>query len=72
MKEKNFIELRMFECLYRTYSYARTSQVKIPIFNKKRKKGEDIQYQEVDINVTKNKCDMRGHTGFLLFGINKD
>ena len=72
MKENNFIELRMFECLYRTYSYARTSQVKIPIFNKKRKKGEDIQYQEVDINVTKNKCDMRGHTGFLLFGINKD
>ena len=34
MKENNFIELRMFECLYRTFSYARTSQVKIPIFNK--------------------------------------
>ena len=72
MKENNFIELRMFECLYRTYSYARTTQVKIPVFNKKRKKGEEIQYQDVDINVTKNKCDMRGHTGFLLFGMNKD
>ena len=72
MKENNFIELRMFECLYRTFSYARTTQVKIPIINKKRKKGEEIQYQQVDINVTKNKCDMRGHTGFLLLGINKD
>ena len=72
MKDNNFIELRMFECLYRTFSYARTTQIKMPIFNKKRKKGEEIQFQDVDINVTKNKCDMRGHTGFLLFGINKD
>ena len=72
MKENNFIELRMFECLYRTFSYARTTQVKVPIINKKRKKGEEIQFQEVNIDVTKNKCDMRGHTGFLLFGINKD
>ena len=72
MKENNFIELRMFECLYRTFSYARTSQVRMPIINKKRKKGEEIQFQTVDINITKNKCDMRGHTGFLLFGINKE
>ena len=72
MKDNNFIELRMFECLYRTFSYARTTQIKMPIFNKKRKKGEEIQFQDVDINVTKNKCDMRGHTGFRLFGINKD
>jgi tRNA (adenine57-N1/adenine58-N1)-methyltransferase len=72
MKENNFIELRMFECLYRTFSYARTTQIKVPIINKKRKKGEEIQFQEVNIDVTKNKCDMRGHTGFLLFGINKD
>jgi tRNA (adenine57-N1/adenine58-N1)-methyltransferase len=72
MKENNFIELRMFECLYRTFSYARTAQVKMPVINQKRKKGEQIQFQEFDINVTKNKCDMRGHTGFLLFGINKN
>jgi tRNA (adenine57-N1/adenine58-N1)-methyltransferase len=72
MKENNFIELRMFECLYRTFCYARTTQLKMPIINKKRKKGEEIQFENVDINITKNKCDMRGHTGFLLFGINKD
>ncbi len=72
MKENNFIELRMFECLYRTFSYAKTTPVKIPIINKKRKKGEEIMFQEVNIDVTKNKCDMRGHTGFLLFGINKE
>ena len=72
MKENNFIELRMFECLYRTFSYAKTTQVRIPILNKKRKKGEVIQFHDVDINLTKNKCDMRGHTGFLLFGINKE
>ena len=72
MKENNFIELRMFECLYRTFSYARTTQVKIPVLNQKRKKGEEIKFQDVDINITKNKCDMRGHTGFLLFGINKN
>ena len=39
MKENNFIELRMFECLYRTFGYARTTQIKIPIIGK-RKKGE--------------------------------
>ena len=72
MKENNFIELRMFECLYRTFSYAKTAQIRIPIINKKRKKDEEIQFQDVDINITKNKCDMRGHTGFLLFGINKN
>ena len=71
MKENNFIELRMFECLYRTFCYARTTQVKIPVIAK-RKKGEKIEFKDVDINVTKNKCDMRGHTGFLLFGINKE
>ena len=71
MKENNFIELRMFECLYRTFCYARTTQVKMPIISK-RKKGEKIEFKDVDINVTKNKCDMRGHTGFLLFGINKE
>ena len=72
MKENNFIELRMFECLYRTFSYARTTQIRMPIINKKRKKGEEIQFQDVTVSLTKNKCDMRGHTGFLLFGINKD
>ena len=71
MKENNFIELRMFECLYRTFGYARTTQIKIPIIGK-RKKGEKIEFKDIDINVTKNKCDMRGHTGFLLFGINKE
>ena len=70
MKENNFIELRMFECLYRTFSFARTTQVKMPVIGK-RKKGEKIEFKDVDINITKNKCDMRGHTGFLLFGINK-
>ena len=71
MKENNFIELRMFECLYRTFCYARTTQVKVPIIGK-RKKGEKIEFKDVDINITKNKCDMRGHTGFLLFGIYKE
>jgi tRNA (adenine57-N1/adenine58-N1)-methyltransferase len=71
MKENNFIELRMFECLYRTFSFARTTQVKMPVIGK-RKKGEKIEFKDVDINITKNKCDMRGHTGFLLFGINKE
>ena len=71
MKKNNFIELRMYECLYRTFGYARTSKIQVPI-NKKRKKGESITFQDVDVNVTKNKCDMRGHTGFLLFGINKE
>ena len=71
MKENNFIELRMFECLYRTFCYARTAQVKVPIIGK-RKKGEKIEFKDVDINITKNKCDMRGHTGFLLFGIYKE
>ena len=71
MKENNFIELRMFECLYRTFCYARTTQVKVPIIGK-RKKGDKIEFKDVDINITKNKCDMRGHTGFLLFGINKE
>ena len=72
MKENNFIEIRMFKCLYRTFSYARTSQVKMPIINKTIKNGEEMKFQTIDINITKNKCDMRGHTGFLLFGINKD
>ena len=71
MKENNFIELRMFECLYRTFCYARTTQVKVPIIGK-RKKGDKIEFKDIDINITKNKCDMRGHTGFLLFGINKE
>ena len=71
MKENNFIELRMFECLYRTFSYARTAQVKMPVISK-RKNGQKIEFKDVDVNVTKNKCDMRGHTGFLLFGINKE
>ena len=71
MKENNFIELRMFECLFRTFGYARTTQIKVPIIGK-RKKGEKIEFKDIDINVTKNKCDMRGHTGFLLFGINKE
>lgn len=71
MKENNFIELRMFECLYRTFSFARTTQVKMPVIGK-RKKGEKIEFKDVDINITKNKCDMRGHTGFLLLGINKE
>ena len=70
MKENDFIEIRMFECLYRSLSYARTNQVQVPVCAK-RKKDEPIQFVNVDINVTKNKCDMRGHTGFLLFGINK-
>ena len=71
MKENNFIELRMFECLYRTFCYARTAQVKMPVISK-RKNGQKLEFKDVDVNVTKNKCDMRGHTGFLFFGINKD
>ena len=71
MKENNFIEIRMFECLYRTFCYARSIQVKVPILAK-RKKGDNLQFKDEEINVTKNKCDMRGHTGFLLFGIYKD
>ncbi len=71
MKENNFIEIRMFECLYRTFSFAKTIQVKMPILTK-RKKGENIEFKDEEINVTKNKCDMRGHTGFLLFGIYKN
>ena len=33
---------------------------------------ENIEFKDEEINVTKNKCDMRGHTGFLLFGIYKN
>ena len=70
MKENGFISLRMFECLYRSYAYARTTKIDIPDFSVKRKVGEEFKYNTMEISVTKNKCDMRGHTGFLLFGIN--
>lgn len=70
MKENGFISLRMFECLYRTYAYARTTKIDIPDFSIKRKIGEDFKFNTIEINITKNKSDMRGHTGFLLFGIN--
>ena len=60
MKENNFIELRMFECLYRTFCYARTAQVKMPVISK-RKNGQKLEFKDVDVNVTKNKCGMRGH-----------
>lgn len=70
MKENGFINLRMFECLYRTYAYARTCKVEVPDFSTKRKYGDEIKCVIQDINVIKNKVDMRGHTGFLLTGIN--
>lgn len=69
MKENGFINIRMFECIYRTYAYAKTAKVQVPIYTK-RKYGEDIQFVEDSVNITKNKCDMRGHTGFLIYGIN--
>lgn len=70
MKENGMIDIRMFECIYRTYSYAKTNKVKIPVFNKKRKCGEEMEFKEEEINVKKNKCDIRGHTGFVMYGIN--
>ena len=70
MKENGFISIRMFECMYRTYAFARTVKVEVPQYAAKRKCGEEIKYNQSEINVTKNKCDMRGHTGFLIYGIN--
>lgn len=70
MKENGFISIRMFECMYRTYAYARSVKVQVPVFDSKRKFGEEQEIVEKEINVTKNKCDMRGHTGFLIYGIN--
>ena len=70
MKENGFISIRMFECMYRTYAFARTVKVEVPQYAAKRKFGEEIKYNQSEINVTKNKCDMRGHTGFLIYGIN--
>ena len=70
MKENGFISIRMFECLYRIYAYARTTKIEIPDFSTKRKIGEDFKFNSTEISITKNKSDMRGHTGFLLFGIN--
>ncbi|MCQ2816032.1 MAG: tRNA (adenine(58)-N(1))-methyltransferase catalytic subunit TRMT61A, partial [archaeon] len=61
-----FINVRMFECIYRTYAYAKTIKIKLPDASKKRKFGENLTEKETEINLTKNKCDMRGHTGFLL------
>lgn len=72
LKENNFINIRMYECLYRTFAYARTQTIEIPILDKKRKFGEKINFEKKDVLIAKNKTDMRGHTGFLLFGIYKE
>ena len=72
LKENNFINIRMFECLYRTFAYARTQTIEIPILDEKRKFGDKINFEKKDVLIAKNKTDMRGHTGFLLFGIYKE
>ena len=62
----NFINLRMYECIYRNYNYTRTIKVQIPEFNTKRKAGEEFKFAEKELNTYCSKSDMRGHTGYLI------
>jgi tRNA (adenine57-N1/adenine58-N1)-methyltransferase len=70
LQENGFINVRMYECLYRTYNYIRSVKVNVPNFTMKRKFGEDYPTKEVEIPTTFNRNDMRGHTGSLIYAIN--
>lgn len=64
-----FLSVRMFECMYRHYNYAKTVTVSVPVYGEKRKFGDPIPMIEKEINLTRSKADMRGHTGFLVYAI---
>jgi tRNA (adenine57-N1/adenine58-N1)-methyltransferase len=70
LQENGFINVRMYECLYRNYNYVRTLKVNVPDFTTKRKFGEEYPSIEQDIPVSFSRSDMRGHTGFLIYAIN--
>jgi tRNA (adenine57-N1/adenine58-N1)-methyltransferase len=70
LKENEFINPRVFECPYRTHNYSRTVKIQMPVINSKRKFGQQIQFHEEELNISNNRVDMRGHTGFLIYATN--
>lgn len=66
MKDKGFINPRMFEIPFRAHNFIKTEKVKIPSYNENDGINNDLYtYEEVNINSSRN--DMRGHTGFLIY-----
>lgn len=61
----NFINVKMYECLYRNYNYTRTINIKLPEFGK-RKAGEELKFVDKELSTYSSKSDMRGHTGYLI------
>lgn len=65
MKDKGFINPRMFEIPFRSHNFIKTEKVKIPSYNESYGINNDLYtYEELNINSSRN--DMRGHTGFLV------
>jgi tRNA (adenine57-N1/adenine58-N1)-methyltransferase len=62
----SFINIKMYECLYRNFNYTRTINVSVPELNGKRKGGEEIRFVEKELPTYSSKADMRGHTGYLV------
>jgi tRNA (adenine57-N1/adenine58-N1)-methyltransferase len=70
LRENDFLNARMFELPYRCHNYSRELKINMPTLSAKRKFGENIPYEERDINIANSRIDMRGHTGFLIYALN--
>jgi tRNA (adenine57-N1/adenine58-N1)-methyltransferase len=66
----SFINIKMYECLYRNFNYTRTINVSVPELIGKRKGGEEIRFVEKELSTYSSKADMRGHTGYLVVANN--
>ena len=67
--DKGFINIKVIECMYRTFNYMRTIKISVPKVSVKRKWGEEIPMEEKEIPIADSVNDMRGHTGFLISAI---
>jgi len=71
LKENEFINIRMFESLYRTFNYNKTISIEVPdLRSTKRIPGDEIIFNKQELLTFNSKSDMRGHTGFLMVAIN--
>lgn len=70
LRDSEFLNPRMFECVYRSYNYTRTARINVPQLGEKRKFGQITSTIEKEVNLNYSRSDMRGHTGFLVYAIN--
>jgi hypothetical protein len=66
LRQKGFVNPRMYEIMYRSYNYLKSIKVTVPALSSKRKLNEEIPRIEKEINLSGSRIDSRGHTGFLV------